>query len=151
VVLFALLTGERMFQGDDISETPAHVVTKVPDIGRAPVQTRRLLRECLQKDPKQKLRDIGDARRLLEDERAMPMLSAPSHSRLGWVSEPLSSLTFSELRDRPSAESKRIEATYCLVAHSTPNGINSARVDHAAGFLRRKTAQCDPVFSPSTR
>ena len=63
VVLYELLTGERLFNGDDVSDTLAQVLMKQPDLDRAPFQARRLLGECLQKDPKERLRDIGDAKR----------------------------------------------------------------------------------------
>src|ERR1700694_628020 len=70
VVLYELLTGERMFHGEDAAETLAAVIHKQPELERVPVKVRRLLGECLQKDPKLRLRDIGDARRLLEEEPA---------------------------------------------------------------------------------
>jgi serine/threonine protein kinase len=68
VVLYELLTGERLFKGEDASDTLAQVLTKQPDLKRVPANARRLLQECLQKDPKLRLRDIGDAKRLLGDE-----------------------------------------------------------------------------------
>jgi Tol biopolymer transport system component len=68
VVLYELLTGERLFKGDDVSETLAQVLTKQPDWEKVPAKARRLLKDCLEKDPKQRLRDIGDAKRLLADE-----------------------------------------------------------------------------------
>jgi len=37
VVLYELLTGDRLFKGDDVSETLAHVLTKQPDLDKAPV------------------------------------------------------------------------------------------------------------------
>src|SRR5262245_32974129 len=67
VVLYELLTGERMFTGEDVADTLAQILTKEPDLERVPPRVRRLLRECLQKDPRLRLRDIGDARRLLEE------------------------------------------------------------------------------------
>ena len=67
VVLYELLTGERLFTGEDAAETLAAVIHKQPDLAKVPRQARRLLEECLQKDPKQRLRDIGDAKRLLID------------------------------------------------------------------------------------
>jgi serine/threonine-protein kinase len=86
VVLFELLTGERLFKGEDVADTLAQVLTKAPGFERAPAKARRLLRECLERDPNLRLRDIGDARRLLlEDESAG---SGPSTSRrayVGWV------------------------------------------------------------------
>jgi Tol biopolymer transport system component len=62
VMLYELLTGEPMFKGDTATDTIADVLTKQPDIDKAPPQVRRLLRRCLEKDPKQRLRDIGEAR-----------------------------------------------------------------------------------------
>jgi len=66
VVLYELMTGERLFTGEDAAETLAAVIHKHPDLAKVPREARRLLEECLQKDPKQRLRDIGDAKRLLE-------------------------------------------------------------------------------------
>jgi serine/threonine-protein kinase len=45
-------------------------VTKEPDLERVPAKVRRLLRKCLEKDPKKRLRDIGDAWELVEEEIA---------------------------------------------------------------------------------
>jgi len=78
VVLYEMLTGQKLFKGDDISETLAAVIKDEPKLEPAPAKVQRLLRSCLQKDPKQRLRDIGDWRLLL-DEPA----TAPSQSRLG--------------------------------------------------------------------
>jgi serine/threonine-protein kinase len=83
VVLFEMLTGQRLFEGETISDTLAQVLTKEPDFTRVPVKVRRLLRSCLEKDPKNRLRDIGDAWELLEESE--PARTAPSRSRLGWV------------------------------------------------------------------
>jgi eukaryotic-like serine/threonine-protein kinase len=66
-VLYELLTGERLFKGEDSADTLAQVLTKEPDLTEVPTPTRRLIEECLQKDPKLRLRDIGDAKRLLDD------------------------------------------------------------------------------------
>jgi Tol biopolymer transport system component len=86
VVLYELVTGERLFTGDDVSETLADVLKKQPDLEKAPTQARRLLRECLQKDLRERLRDIGDAKRLLIEEARSTQLPAvvptPSPSRL---------------------------------------------------------------------
>jgi serine/threonine protein kinase len=51
VVLYEFLTGQRLFRGDDVSETLAQVLTKEPDLSQAPPQARRLLRRCLERDP----------------------------------------------------------------------------------------------------
>jgi predicted Ser/Thr protein kinase len=65
VVLHELITGERLFRGEDAADTLAQVLTRQPDLERVPASARRLLQACLQKDPKLRLRDIGDAKQLL--------------------------------------------------------------------------------------
>ena len=66
VVLFEMLTGQRAFKGDDISETLASVLKDTPAFGDLPAGTpsrlRELLARCLQKDPRQRQRDIGDVK-----------------------------------------------------------------------------------------
>ena len=64
VVLYEMLTGARTFPGDDATDVIASVIKDQPDIARAPPQVHRLLRKCLEKDPRLRLRDIGDARDL---------------------------------------------------------------------------------------
>jgi serine/threonine-protein kinase len=64
VVLYELLMGRRPFHGDDVSEKPW--------FEGVPPQVRRLLHSCLEKDPKNRLRDIGDAWRLLEESPVSP-------------------------------------------------------------------------------
>jgi Tol biopolymer transport system component len=66
-VLYEMLTGTRLFQGEDVSETLASVMKDEPSWDAVPVRTRRLLTKCLHRDPKQRLRDIGDAWSLLDD------------------------------------------------------------------------------------
>jgi len=80
-VLYELITGERAFKGDDITDILASVVKEQPDLTRAPAHVRRLLASCLEKDPKRRLRDIGDWARQLDD-AAVPA-AAPSPSPAG--------------------------------------------------------------------
>ncbi|MEQ1761254.1 MAG: protein kinase [Vicinamibacterales bacterium] len=69
-VLFEMLTGARTFEGEDIAETLGAVIHKEPLWSRLPTATpsaiRTVLRRCLQKDPRQRLRDIGDVRLALD-------------------------------------------------------------------------------------
>jgi serine/threonine protein kinase len=71
VVLYEMLTGCRAFEGDDVSITLAGVLKE--DVkwealpADAPPNIRRLLRRCLEKDPKRRLSAIGDARFELDD------------------------------------------------------------------------------------
>ena len=67
VVLYEMLTARRLFVGDTASDTLAAVLTRDPDWTSVPPQTERLLRRCLEKDPKQRLRDIADAQYLLDE------------------------------------------------------------------------------------
>src|SRR5499426_1423439 len=63
VVLFEMLTGRRLFEGEDVSDVLAAVLRQQPDWSALPAETpasvRRLLRRCLERDPKKRLRDIG--------------------------------------------------------------------------------------------
>ena len=66
VVLYEMVTGKRPFAGQDLSEVLASVIKEEPNLGAAPAELSRLLQKCLEKDPKKRLRDIGDAWELLE-------------------------------------------------------------------------------------
>ena len=70
-ILFEMLTGRGAFHADDISETMAAVLTRKIDLSELPAHTpvrlRTLIRLCLVRDPKQRLRDIGDARIVLDE------------------------------------------------------------------------------------
>jgi Tol biopolymer transport system component/tRNA A-37 threonylcarbamoyl transferase component Bud32 len=71
VVLFEMLSGERLFAGETVGDTLVAVLTREPDWSRLPAEIPRpvptLLRRCLERDPKQRLRDIGEARLALND------------------------------------------------------------------------------------
>ena len=54
VVLFEMVTGRRLFEGKSVSDTLAAVITREPDWKMAPFRVRRLLRACLEKDPKRR-------------------------------------------------------------------------------------------------
>jgi serine/threonine protein kinase len=71
VVLYEMLSGERLFSGETMTDVIASVVTREPSWDKLPPETpepiRRLLRRCLQKDPRARLRDASDARFEIED------------------------------------------------------------------------------------
>jgi eukaryotic-like serine/threonine-protein kinase len=72
-VLYEMLTGRRAFSGETASDTIAAILTAVPNWEALPPSAspdfRRLLRRCLEKDRKLRLRDIGEARVELEEAR----------------------------------------------------------------------------------
>ena len=71
-VLYEMLTGRRAFEGDDVTETLAAIVKTDPDLTRAPESLRRVLADCLDKNPRTRLRDIGDVWRLQESPSPRP-------------------------------------------------------------------------------
>jgi serine/threonine-protein kinase len=78
VVLYELLTGGRLFTGETISHTLASVLKDKIDFGlpQAPPPIRRLLARCLNRDPKERLRDIGEARIAIRDYLSNPAAEA---------------------------------------------------------------------------
>jgi len=82
VVLYEMVTGKRLFAGETVSDALAAVLTREPDWTSVPEKVRRLLRACLQKDPKQRLQAIGDWPLPIADLQTQPI--DPSWSRLGW-------------------------------------------------------------------
>src|SRR5216117_424267 len=80
-VLYEMLTGDKAFNGEAISEILAAVLGRAPDWQALPVAVPTkivdLLRRCLQKDTKIRLHDIADARieieEALDPSRAIPV------------------------------------------------------------------------------
>ncbi len=89
VVLHELITGNRLFGGEDAGEMLAKVIRDEPDLSDAPPSVQRLLTECLQKDPRKRLRDIGDVWRLLDGAPPNGVSSTPaaaaSEKRNQWL------------------------------------------------------------------
>ncbi len=78
VVLYEMLTGRKLFEGETVTDVLAAVVRQEIDWQALPVATpallRRLLKSCLERDPKQRLHDVADARIVLDE-----LLRGPSH------------------------------------------------------------------------
>jgi serine/threonine protein kinase len=105
-VLYELLTGRHPFPGATVSDRIAAILAQDPDWTALPSQRRIewLVRRCLQKDPRRRLQDIGDAR--IEIEEALddrgdsgariastpPSMSRASRERLAWVAAGVSLL-----------------------------------------------------------
>ena len=117
VVLYEMLTGKRLFEGETISDTLAAVLTKEPELERVPANLRRLLQCCLQKDPKQRLQAIGDWRLLLEK---TPEIAVPARRMWLWPSVAamllvmLGLVSFLQFRRKPPAEPRVVRFTIPL-------------------------------------
>ena len=104
VVLYEMLTGRSAFAGDTVTDIIAAVVTREPEWTAVPAATpaaiKRLLARCLEKDPKRRLRDIGDVRLEIDEAIARgssgarsgesvsgpARLAGPTHARtLAWT------------------------------------------------------------------
>jgi len=90
-VLYEMLTGKTAFRGETVTDTLASVIKEEPEWTQlpatTPVRVRVLLMRCLQKDPKQRLRDIGDARISLDEVIAGAPEDAPSLAVVGRPAE----------------------------------------------------------------
>jgi eukaryotic-like serine/threonine-protein kinase len=88
VVLFEMLTGRRLFDGETVSDVLAGVLAREIDWSPLPASTppgvRRLLGRCLERDPRERLRDIGDARHELREPRpGGPAVEPPAGAATG--------------------------------------------------------------------
>ncbi len=92
-VMYEMLTGKMAFSGETVTDTLAAVIRAEPDWTLLPTATprriRALLQRCLQKDPKQRLQAIGEARIAIEEvfsgtsqPESGPMAAAPASARL---------------------------------------------------------------------
>src|SRR5262249_25672608 len=82
VVLYEMLTGKRLFPGETTTEILASVLKEEPHWDKVPPQVHRLLRRCLEKDPQQRLRHIGDVMALVDDSISLPVVK---RSEEKWV------------------------------------------------------------------
>ncbi len=95
-VLFEMLSGRPPFTGDTVSETLADVMKSAPPwqtlSASVPANLQALIRRCLVKEPRQRIRDVGDVRLALEGafETTAPQTTATATSsasggRLAWI------------------------------------------------------------------
>ena len=96
-VLYEMLTGQVAFAGETVSDTIGKILEREPDWSALPPTTpaviQRLLRRCLAKDSKQRLRDIGDVRIEIDAiDQALPEVSdattyprASAKTRTTWL------------------------------------------------------------------
>jgi predicted Ser/Thr protein kinase len=73
VVLYEMLTGKRLHNGETTTEVLASVIKEEPQWEKVPPRLQRLLRRCLEKDPQKRLRHIGDVMSLVDDTPVAPV------------------------------------------------------------------------------
>jgi Tol biopolymer transport system component len=82
VILWEMLTGQQLFAGETASDTMAAILRQEPDPDQLPPDTPpvlvQLIQRCLQKDPQQRLRDIGEVRIALDGGSASFLTAAPA-------------------------------------------------------------------------
>ena len=125
VVLWEMLTGRKLFEGETVSDVLASVLKEAPSLDELPPETpsylRRLVGRCLDKESKTRLRDIGEARIALvraEDEEVSVVSgpdapeTGPWRRRLPWLAAGLATLAVVVLAalwfGRPIPESRVI-------------------------------------------
>ena len=106
IVLFEMITGHRLFEGETISDSIGAILHKDPDWSLLPTDTpphlRQLLQRCLERDRERRLRDIGDGRVAIVDAQRDPTGSSlgimiatdtPRSSRRRWLVQALAAAT----------------------------------------------------------
>ncbi len=118
LILYEMVTGQRLHRGETTAEVLASVIKEEPPWDRVPAPVRKLLRRCLQKDPQKRLRHIGDVMALVEEaptQEAGPS-SAPSESATNWKAWSVAAaalviagfLAFLHFREKPAAALERV-------------------------------------------
>jgi Tol biopolymer transport system component len=124
-VLYEMLTARAAFARETVSDSIAAILEREPDWRELPRDTppviQRLIRRCLEKDPKRRLRDIADARIEIDD-----ALAAPA----------------SVSRDAPAVKSRRPMMWMGLVAAVA---LLAAVIPYTLRYLRNPVATADPV------
>jgi serine/threonine protein kinase len=172
VVLWEMLTGKRLFAGDTITQTLADVLRGPIDFENLPRATpaaiKSLLRRCLDRNEKSRLRDIGEARVAIDAQETDE--SAPGHRSpwLAWsvATAALAALVLIYAREKPSPPAATLRfqvakgpnANYAVLS---PDGRKLAIADSGRLWVhslesgeRRDLTAADggtPFWSPDSR
>jgi eukaryotic-like serine/threonine-protein kinase len=174
-LLFEMLTGTRPFAADDVPGAIAAILERQPSWeqlpGTTPPLIRRLLRRCIEKDPKRRLHDIADARLEIDDALASPPSEA-SNTGARFVAQMSSAIVVTALVTaalvwalKPSTPNATSGLARFLIAPSEPmsetDGVlvfsrDGRRLAYAAGasgrqqLFVREVAQFDSKAVPGT-
>jgi eukaryotic-like serine/threonine-protein kinase len=149
-VLFEMVTGRRAFGGEDITETLAAIVKDQPLLNDVPGPLRTLIGRCLEKDPRRRLRDIGDAMSLAAV--AGPSPDEPYTRRrqwlgvAGWVVAGVLLAAFAiATRGRPATGGEMATP----VVRSRSNASRTSTTGRQPRLRSRRTAGCSPTTPPA--
>jgi eukaryotic-like serine/threonine-protein kinase len=114
VVLYEMLAGRHLFSGETVSDTLAGVLKTDPEWGALPPETpvsiRRLLRRCLVRDRKRRLRDIGDALMEIDESPEKAAAAEPAPRLVPWIAAAVLALAlFAILVLRPKPEERLLQ------------------------------------------
>ena len=126
VIVYELLTGKQLFEGETPVEILGQVLHKTPDLSLAPSRARTLLAWCLEPDRKDRLQAIGDARRLLREAPAesahVPPPVSPARTWLsgaGWVVAAIALVALATVTWR-AARTPRVEQPFMHLSIPLP-------------------------------
>src|SRR5262245_61289969 len=109
-VFYEMLSGRRAFDGADLTDFVVAVMTREPDWAALSISTPtrivELLKRCLKRNPRERLRHIGDARIELEETMQRPQLGAEYTPR----ASSRNTMSGGRRRTRPSAKKYRFDA-----------------------------------------
>jgi eukaryotic-like serine/threonine-protein kinase len=149
-VFYEMLTGKVAFGGETVTDILASVVRAEPDWSQLPAGTplraRVLLQRCLQKDPKQRLRDIGDARISLDEIISGAALEAPAPGEVATASRWGRALPWA-LAGLLAAALIAVVAVWKIAAHAT---MPEAAM-HFSAVTDFPGVQAQPSLSPDGR
>ena len=153
VVLVEMLTGRMLFAGESMAETIAAVIKEDPKLDRLPAETpaavRQLVARCLERDPKERLRDIGEARILLSKPIPPEAPISPALPRRRWIPAILGAVAVAavagllawSVKPAPSAPVRRFELPAALADAAdvaiAPDGSRLAYLLGGHLFVRR--------------
>jgi serine/threonine-protein kinase len=156
VVFWEMLTGRHLFAGETMAETLASVIKDEPRVDALPASTppavRRVIARCLERDPKMRLRDIGEARIALDAPAEAAPTEAPGRtatSRRGLALGALAALALAAAvgvvawRMRPAAPAiplRRLDLPVAIAQASAfaiaPDGTRVAYIADAHLYVR---------------
>jgi len=151
VVLWEMLTGQRLFVGETVSDTLAAVLTTEPSWkalpSATPTHVRQLLRRCLEREPKRRLRDVGEARVALEPGAGAERIGSEAEAVISWWPRGLPWALLAVLAVVSGLALWRVRATATTPA--TAIRVTIELTDDPSGGLSNRSVGTNVVLSPA--